>query len=92
MYLHPREDEVVARVLQHQRPFWHRCTTLDMLAHAFLAVTTAADRRHTPTPAGLLDVTVNELRGRFDALLHPTRNRGGLLCWSVWRRRYQARP
>ncbi len=29
---------------------WHRWTTLAMLAHAFLAVATAAERRHIPAP------------------------------------------
>jgi hypothetical protein len=33
---------------------WHRWTTLAMLAHAFLAVATAAERDTQPTPAGLI--------------------------------------
>ena len=33
---------------------WHRWTTLAMLAHAFLAVATAAERDHAPAPAGLI--------------------------------------
>jgi SRSO17 transposase len=32
---------------------WHRRTILAMLAHAFLAVTSAIERRHAPAPAGL---------------------------------------
>ena len=41
---------------------WHRWVTLAMLAHAFLTVITAAERAATPTPAGLIPITVNELR------------------------------
>jgi SRSO17 transposase len=71
---------------------WHRWTTLAMLAHAFLAVTTAEERDHTPTPAGLIPLTVNEFRRLFDALLLATRHTlTALLDWSTWRRRHQAR-
>ena len=42
-------------------------TTLAMLAHAFLAVATAIERGHTPTPDGLIELTVNEFRRLFDA-------------------------
>jgi len=71
---------------------WHRWTTLAMLAHAFLAVATAAERRHTPTPAGLIELTVNEFRRLFDALLlTATRTIDTLLAWSRWRRRHQHR-
>ena len=71
---------------------WHRWTTLAMLAHAFLVVTTAAERDHTPTPAGLIDVTVNELRRLLDALLlGAALTTTRLLRWSHWRRRHQAR-
>jgi hypothetical protein len=63
-----------------------------MLAHAFLAVATAAERDQTPTPTGLIELTVNEFRRLFDALLlqtgHTIRT---LLAWSRWRRRHQAR-
>jgi len=48
---------------------WHRWTTLAMLAHAFLAVTTAVERDTAPTPAGLIALTVNEFRRPFDPLL-----------------------
>jgi SRSO17 transposase len=37
---------------------WHRWTTLAMLAHAFLAVATAHERRQTPPPQGLIELTV----------------------------------
>ena len=71
---------------------WHRWTTLAMLAHAFLAVATAIERDHAPTPAGLIALTVNEFRRLFDALLLVThRTVASLLAWSRWRRRHQYR-
>jgi hypothetical protein len=71
---------------------WHRWTTLAMLAHAFLAVATAIERDHAPTPAGLIDLTVNEFRRLFDTLLLAgTHTIDTLLAWSRWRRRHQAR-
>jgi len=71
---------------------WHRWTTLAMLAHAFLAVATAIEREHAPTPAGLIELTVNEFRRLFDALLlGPKHSIDTLLAWSRWRRRHQAR-
>ena len=63
-----------------------------MLAHAFLAVATATERDATPTPAGLIMLTVNEFRRLFDALLlaaHHTITT--LLAWSRWRRKHQYR-
>jgi hypothetical protein len=63
-----------------------------MLAHAFLAVATAAERDHISTPAGLITLTVNEFRRLFDALLLGTRRTlTTLLHWSTWRRRHQHR-
>jgi hypothetical protein len=71
---------------------WHRWTTLAMLAHAFLAVATATERDTTPTPAGLIALTVNEFRRLFDALLLATNHTvATLLAWSRWRRRHQYR-
>jgi hypothetical protein len=71
---------------------WQRWTTLAMLAHAFLAVATASERQHTPTPAGLIELTVNEFPRLFDALLlTTTRSLENLLAWSSWQRRHQAR-
>jgi SRSO17 transposase len=71
---------------------WHRWTTLAMLAHAFLAVATAIERDHTPAPAGLIELTVNEFRRLFDALLLGAKHTiNTLLAWSRWRRRHQAR-
>jgi hypothetical protein len=71
---------------------WHRWTTLAMLAHAFLAVATCIERDHTPTPVGLIELSVNEFRRLFDALLLARRHSlATLLAWSTWRRRHQAR-
>ena len=71
---------------------WHRWTTLAMLAHAFLAVATAAEREAQPTPAGLITLTVNEFRRLFDALLLVTKHTiTSLLAWSRWRRQHQHR-
>jgi SRSO17 transposase len=71
---------------------WHRWTTLAMLAHAFLAVATAIERDHTPAPEGLIEITVNEFRRLFNALLlTATHTLDTLLAWSRWRRRHQAR-
>ncbi|MFY1621327.1 IS701 family transposase [Micromonospora sp. WMMD736] len=71
---------------------WHRWTTLAMLAHAFLAVACAIERDTTPTPAGLIMLTVNEFRRLFDALLLATNHTiTTLLAWSRWRRRHQYR-
>jgi SRSO17 transposase len=71
---------------------WHRWTTLAMLAHAFLAVATAAERDLAPAPAGLIELTVNEFRRLFDALLLGARHTvTTLLAWSHWRRRHQNR-
>jgi SRSO17 transposase len=71
---------------------WHRWTTLAMLAHAFLAVATAIERDTHPTPNGMIELTVNEFRRLFDAVLLATRHTlDTLLAWSRWRRRHQAR-
>ncbi|MEO6885306.1 MAG: IS701 family transposase [Jatrophihabitantaceae bacterium] len=71
---------------------WHRWTTLAMLAHAFLVIATADERDHSPTPTGLITLTVNEFRRLFDALLlAATHTIDTLLHWSNWRRRHQAR-
>jgi SRSO17 transposase len=71
---------------------WHRWTTLAMLAHAFLAVATAKQRTAHPAPDGLIELTVNEFRRLFDALLLAAKHTiHTLLAWSRWRRRHQAR-
>ncbi len=75
---------------QHRRwTSWHRWTTLVILAHAFLAAT---NHRHRPDPAGLIPLTVNELRHLFHVLIiEPTRRHSDPLLWSIRRRRHQAR-
>jgi SRSO17 transposase len=71
---------------------WHRWTTLALLAHAFLAVATAIEREHAPAPDGLIELTLNEFRRLFDAiLLDQPPSLTALLSWSSWRRRHQAR-
>jgi SRSO17 transposase len=71
---------------------WHRWVTLAMLAHAFLAVATAAERDSTPAPAGLIELTVNEFRRLLEALLPPPLHATtAVWAWSQWRRRHQAR-
>jgi len=71
---------------------WHRWTTLAMLAHAFLAVATAAERDTQPPPTGLITLTVNEFRRLFDALLLAAkRTLATPLAWSTWRRKHQHR-
>jgi SRSO17 transposase len=71
---------------------WHRWTTLAMFAQAFLAVATAIERDAHPPPTGLIELTVNEFRRLFDALLLSSRRTiTSLLSWSTWRRRHQAR-
>ena len=63
-----------------------------MLAHAFLAVTTAAERDTAPAPAGLIELTVNEFRRLLEALLLPPLHATTTVWdWSLWRRRHQAR-
>jgi hypothetical protein len=78
---------------QHQNrrwTSWHRWTTLAILAHAFLAVAIAGHRRRRD-PAGLIALTVNELRHPFNVLIiEPSRRHGDPLLWSIRRRRHQA--
>ena len=70
---------------------WHRWVTLAMLAHAFLAITTAAQRRTDTTVTTLIALTVNEFRRLFDALLlRPLHTVADILAWSRWRRKHQA--
>jgi SRSO17 transposase len=79
---------------QHRRwTSWHRWTTLAILAHAFLAAATARHSRHQANPdAGLIALTVNELRHLFNVLIiEPSRHHCDPLRWSIRRRRHQAR-
>jgi hypothetical protein len=71
---------------------WHRWVTLSMLAHAFLAVTTAHERDHHPSPDGLIPLTCNEIQHLFTAFItKAVRPAAHRLVWSDWRRRHQAR-
>jgi SRSO17 transposase len=47
---------------------WYRWTTLVLLAHAFLAITTVTTHT-TPTPAGLIPLTLNEIRHLYNNLI-----------------------
>jgi SRSO17 transposase len=69
---------------------WYRWTTLAMLAHAFLAVTTALARATSTPPEGLIPLTLNEIRRLYTRLvIDPTRTAPDTLAWSTWRRRHQ---
>jgi SRSO17 transposase len=70
---------------------WYRWTTLVLLAHAFLAAVTVSSRAR-PTPAGLIPLTLNEIRYLYNALvLTPAANIAHVLRCSYWRRRHQYR-
>lgn len=73
---------------QHRRwKAWHRWTTLVIAAHAFLAAATTVC---TPSPDGLIAITVNELRRLFHALvIEPTRRIADVIAWSIYRRKHQ---
>lgn len=71
---------------------WYRWTTLAMLAMAFLAITTAEQNEHHPPEAGLIPMTLNELRRLFDAcVIGKTATIEHTLKWSHWRRKHQAK-
>ena len=70
---------------------WHRWVTLTMLAHAFLAVTTATERRDHPASDELIPLTANEIKHLFASVISPVHSLGHRLRWSQWRRRHQAR-
>lgn len=70
---------------------WHRWVTLALLAHAFLVVTTADQRRTDRSPSTLITLTINEFRRLFIALLlQPLHTVANILAWSTWRRKHQA--
>lgn len=70
---------------------WYRWTTLVLLAHAFLATVTVTARSE-PAPAGLIPLTLNEIRHLYNALvLASATNFRHILWWSRWRRRHQYR-
>ncbi len=70
---------------------WHRRVTLAMLAHAFIAVTAATERRERAALNGLIALTGNEVQHLFAALSSPFHDLAHRLRWSHWRRRHQAR-
>jgi SRSO17 transposase len=74
---------------------WRRWTLLAMLAHALLAVITAAERDHQPADAGLIDLTCAEVRRLLTAALAtlpaPVDALAQAADWSRWRRGHQHR-
>jgi hypothetical protein len=51
-----------------------------MLAHAFLAVATAAERDHTPIPNGVIALTINEFRRLFAPSSPPSATQRPACC------------
>jgi SRSO17 transposase len=71
---------------------WHRFTTLALAALAVLAICAADAARHDPADAGLIKLTVNEVRRLINACtIRPITDLAHRLRWSQWRRRHQAR-
>src|SRR4051794_31148474 len=74
---------------------WRRWTLLAMLAHALLAVLTAAEREHSPADPGLIELTCAEVRRLLTAALAPLTAPVEALAhaadWSRWRRDHQHR-
>jgi SRSO17 transposase len=74
---------------------WRRWTLLAMLAHALLAVITAAEREHRPADAGLIELTCAEVRRLLTAALATLPASVDPLAraaaWSRWRRNHQHR-
>jgi hypothetical protein len=72
-----------------------RWTLLAMLAHALLAVITAAEREHSPADAGLIELTCAEVRRLLTVALAPLTAPADALAhtadWSRWRRHHQHR-
>jgi hypothetical protein len=63
-----------------------------MLAHAFLVVVALIERTRHPAPPGLIGLTCNQVQHLFAALVAvPVADPGHRWCWSLWRRRHQAR-
>ncbi|MET8759882.1 hypothetical protein [Lentzea sp. NPDC004782] len=70
---------------------WYRCTPLVLLAHLFLAITTVTARA-SPASAGLIPLTLNEIRHLCNTLvITATANIRHVLRCSYWRRRHQYR-
>ncbi|MGC0377633.1 SRSO17 transposase [Streptomyces sp. SAI-229] len=73
-------------------PSWSRWVTLAMLAHAFLAVVRADERRRCTGPDDRAALTCNEIQHLFLAVtVRPLTDLSHRLGWSDWRRRHQAR-
>ena len=70
---------------------WRRWTILSMLAHAFLAITTARQRSAPDADDTLVPLTCNEIQHLINALTRPRINPRHCLRWSTWRRRHQHR-
>jgi SRSO17 transposase len=74
---------------------WRRWTLLAMLAHALLAVLTAAEREQHWSDAGLIALTCAEVRRLLTAALMPLTAPVDVLthaaAWSRWRRDHQHR-
>lgn len=70
---------------------WYRWTTLVLLAHALLAITTAVARTQ-PAPAGLIPLTLPEIARLLYAVINSSPEQiAHILAWSTWRRRHQHR-
>jgi hypothetical protein len=71
---------------------WQRWTVLAMLAHAFLAVLAATERRSQPPPDGMIPLTCSEIHHLLNVLAaQPIRDVRHRLRWSAWRRKHQHR-
>ncbi|MFC9680459.1 IS701 family transposase [Streptomyces sp. NPDC056948] len=88
-------EKGLAGLAEHQvrrYPSWSRWVTLAMLAHAFLAVVRADERRRCTGPDDLAPLTCNEIQHLFLAItVRPLTDLSHSLSWSDWRRRHQAR-
>ncbi|MDC9615616.1 hypothetical protein PSI19_17420 [Xenorhabdus khoisanae] len=68
---------------------WYRHITLSLLAYAILAVLQVQEKK---TQAGLIALSVSELRNLLSKLMEKTRETvEQILDWSNWRRRHQYR-
>ncbi|WP_338861101.1 hypothetical protein [Xenorhabdus griffiniae] len=66
---------------------WYRHITLSLLAHAVLAVLRIREKK---TPAGLVALSIPELRKLLSKLMEKTGEAvEQILHWSDWRRRHQ---
>ena len=68
---------------------WHRWSLLVMVAYAFLALCRVRELRYHPVPAGLIELTCNEIARLLAALFPPESGLELVLAWSVFRRAHQ---